>query len=512
MLLRDALAQLPRDDLAKLSERDLTALTWRMEWEAKAHLHQRMPAGDWWTIWMMLAGRGAGKTRGAAEEIGWYAWRHPGERILVTAPTSEDVRTVCFEGESGLLAAIPRALIKSYTMKPSEIILHNGAMLHGIPASEPDRLRGPQWHACWAEELASWQYDREAFDMIMFALRLGQRPWMIVTTTPKPKALIRDLIKRESKDVTVVRASTYANMKHLAPTFRDQLLRYEGTQLGRQEIHAEVLDPEEQGIVKRSQIRMWPASKPLPWFEYIVMSLDGALTEETRDKTTGDPDYSACGVWGLFQYERRANAMLIDAWQARLGFPDLMTRLRDEMKSEYGQMEVPILRPLIGPAMVALETKKIDLLIVEDIGVGRSARQQLAAQGIFAFAYNPGRAKKLDRLHAVSHLFAGGASGGLGVVWMTEGRRPDPKAPGQYIHTGDFSSWATPVIDQLCTFSGEGSIPHDDHVDQTTQALRVLSDRNMLDTIRQKTPAELERDLERKAGAPRDVPQNPYAA
>lgn len=494
-----------RAELEKLSDQDLVAMVWRAEWQAKAHPHQVEPEGDWWTIWLTLAGRGAGKSYGGMQNVGWWSYQNVKSRQLVSAPTSGDLRDVIFEGQSGLMNVIPPELVRDYNRSLHEILLTNSSLIKGIPGSEPERFRGPEWGRVHLDEFAAFQYDREAFDMIMFSLRLGDHPRMVITTTPKPKPMIRELLKREGKDVVVTRASTYANIANLAPTFRDQLLKYSGTLIGRQEINAEVLDPEEQGIIKRSQIRMWPASKPLPWFDYIVMSLDGALTEETRDKETGDPDYSACGVWGLFQFEKRANAMMIDAWQARLGFPDLMYRITAELKAEYGQMETPIIRPLIGPAQVALETKMIDLLIVEDIGVGTSARQQLQRQGIHAYAYNPGRAKKLDRLHAISHLFAGGASGGLGVVWMTEGRRPDKDRPGQYVHTGEFSSWALPVIDQLCTFSGEGSIPHDDHVDQTTQALRVLSDRNMLDTIRKKAPDD------RDAKAPAEQVGNPYA-
>lgn len=488
-----------REELMQMSAPDLEALAWRSAWLQKAHKHQMVPPGAWWNIWLLLAGRGAGKTRTAAEEIGWQAWSNPGTRWLVAAPTSDDVLSVCFEGESGLLACIPRTLIKSFTSKPPEITLVNDSLIRGIAAFEPERFRGPQWHGAWLEELAAWQYPDEAFDMIVFANRLGQHPRMIITTTPKPRALIRSLVKREGKDVVLTRASTYANLANLAPTFRDAILKYEGTMRGREEIHAEVLDPEEQGVVKRSQIRMWAADKQLPWFDYIVMSLDTALTEETRDKQTGDPDFTACSVWGMFQFEKRPNAMMIDAWRARLGFPDLLTRVKEELKAEYGQMETPIVRPLIGPAQVALETKKIDLLLIEDIGSGKTLRQVMASQGVMAYAYNPGRAKKLDRLHAVSHLFAGG------VVWMTEGRRPDKDKPGQFISTGDFSSWAHPVIDQLCTFAGEGSIPHDDDMDAACQALRLLSDRNMLDTIR-KSPVS---DLDAKPSRPEI--QNPYS-
>lgn len=495
-------------ELDKLPTSDIQALLWRVEWEKRRHKHQIEPTGDWWTLWLQLAGRGSGKTRGASEDTGWYAFRNPGSRQLVAAPTSGDLRDVCFEGESGLLRVIPKILVKDYNRSLHEIIVKTIAgesLIKGIPASEPERFRGPQWHRFWGDEPAAWQYAQESLDMIMMSLRLGQKPRGILTTTPKPSAFIRGLVKREGKDVVITRASTYANLANLAPTFKDQLLRYEGTALGRQEIHAELLDPEEQGIVKRSQIRMWPASKQLPWFDFIVMSLDTALTEETRDKETGDPDYTACTVWGLFQHEKRANAMMLDAWQARMGMPEMIARVKDEMKSEYGQMETPILRPLIGPAQIALEVKKIDLLLIEGINGGKVLLQVLASQGINGYSYHPGREKKLDRLHAVSHLFAGGSSK-IGVVWMTEGRRREKD--GSYSHTGDFSSWAHPVIDQLATFSGEGSIPHDDFLDSAVQALRLLSDRNMLDTIRNVPDPGYVSD----ARPTKDAPQNPYAA
>lgn len=504
MRLRDKIAQLKPEQRAALSMEELRLITWRMEWEAKAHAYQLPPDDQSWTIFLMLMGRGTGKTRTGAQETAWNALSQPGTRWLVAAPTAGDLKSICYEGESGLLAVIPDKMITNYNSSLHELTVQGGSLIKGIPASEPDRFRGPNFHGGWLDELAAWQYLKEAMDNIMFSMRLGQRPRIIVTTTPRPRPEIREMVKRDGNDVIVRRASTYANLMNLAPTFRDQILKYEGTPTGRQEIHAELLDPSEQGIVKRSQIRMWPAAKQLPWFDYIILSLDTALTEETRDKNSGNPDYTAGGVWGLFQFERRPNAMMIDAWQERLGFPDLIRRIKDEMKAEYGQLETPILRPLIGPATVALETKKIDLLLIEDKGSGRSARQQLASQDIYAMAYNPGRAKKLERLHAISHLFAGGAKPGPGVIWVPEGRRAIQGKPGEFQHTGEFASWAGEAIEQWCTFSGEGSIPHDDHIDQMTQALRVLGDRNMLDTIR--------RDPNAASAAQAQPVINPYAS
>jgi phage terminase large subunit-like protein len=270
--MADDLVELLRDETIRsqytqLPETLRAAFDWRAKWLAKAHDHQITPPGNWWSIWLLLAGRGAGKTRTAAEQIGWWAWQEPNTRWLVAAPTSADVRATCFEGDSGLLAVIPPVLVADYNKTAHELRLINGSLIKGIPASEPERFRGGQWHGCWADELAAWDYLQDAWDQIMFAVRLGERTKIICSTTPKPKDLIVELVGREGDDVVLTRASTYSNLANLAPSFQKQILQYEGTKLGRQEIHAEVLDPEDSGIVKREMFKLWPQGKPFPKFE-----------------------------------------------------------------------------------------------------------------------------------------------------------------------------------------------------------------------------------------------------
>jgi predicted phage terminase large subunit-like protein len=324
-------------------------------------------------------------------------------------------------------------------------------------------------HNC--DELAAWQYDQEAWDMIMFALRLGKRPRIVATTTPKPKALIRDLIARDGADVHVTRASTYENIANLAPTFQQQLLKFEGTTLGRQEIHAEVLNPEEQGIIKRNWVKLWPAKKPLPSLEHIVMSLDTAFTEQTRDKKTSDSDPSACVVLGLFYENEKPNIILLDCWEDRLGMPELIKKVKKEMEVYYGEDDQkPIIRPKYGPSRMLNTGRKPDTIVIEDKGSGISLRQMLSREGILAHAYNPGKASKLTRLHMVSHLFAGG------MVWFVESEK----------RAGSVRSWAEPLLYQLCSFSGEGTIKHDDLMDACTQGLRFLADRDMISVSKPK--------------------------
>jgi predicted phage terminase large subunit-like protein len=786
--------------LNELSVSDLEALLAHTKWERARHRHQ-VPPGGGWTVWLMLAGRGAGKTRAAAEWIWWEAYQASETRWLVCAPTSADIRDTCFEGDSGLISVIPEKLVKEYNRSLSEIILTNGSLIKGISAETPDRLRGGQWHGAWChpagtpvlmadgsekpieqitvgevvqtrfgphtvtasglsnnpaaliqisfgttnftctadhpiliagrgwvpaenvsagdllwvplsltgkygvsdrtgitkttrsntfigtftrsitglyrkaasyitpittqltttlqtwcscsvqsitvttqkvgqrltnrskllqlllfacgkswrwsqsiasnaattfkanpciklasfalqnawksgeqmlfslrcasaksveaitkplgefrntvarlairkllpegivqsenwllsrannaekftkprepmlgfaqgpapfaitapisaverlntrepvynltvetvneyvangvvvhncDELAAWQYDQEAWDMIMFALRLGKHPRIVATTTPKPKALIRDLIERDGADVHVTRASTYENIANLAPTFQAQLLKFEGTTLGRQEIHAEVLNPEDQGIIRRSWVNLWPASKPLPMLEHIVMSLDTAFTEQTRDKKTSDSDPSACVVLGLFHQDDKPNIILLDCWEDRLGMPDLIKRIHREREVYYGGEEQrPVIRPLVGPNRTQGFGRRPDTIVIEDKGSGISLRQLLTREGIIAHAYNPGKASKLTRLHMVSHLFASG------MVWFVESEK----------RRGQARSWAEPLLYQLCAFSGEGSIRHDDLMDACTQGLRFLADRDMISVSKPK--------------------------
>ena len=184
------------------------AYLWRARWMQQAHAHQDLPTGDWWSIWLMLAGRGAGKTRTAAEQVGWWAWEQPGSRWLVAAPTSSDVRATCFEGDSGLMSVIPAALVAGYNKALHELRLTNGSLIKGIPASEPERFRGPQFHGAWLDELAAWDYIQEAWDQIQFGVRLGAQTRTVITTTPKPKDLIVELLGREGDDVVVTRTSS----------------------------------------------------------------------------------------------------------------------------------------------------------------------------------------------------------------------------------------------------------------------------------------------------------------
>ena len=418
------------------------AWAWRMGWLQKAHKHQILPPGDWWSVWLLLAGRGAGKTRTAAEQIGWWAWTQPGTRWLVAAPTSSDVRSTCFEGDSGLLAVIPEALIEDYNKALHELKLVNGSLIKGIPASEPQRLRGPQFHGAWCDELATWDYLDAAWEQVQFCVRLGKRTRIVCTTTPRPKDLIIDLIGQDGDKVTVSTASTYTNIDNLASNFRDQILQYEGTKLGRQEIHAEIIDPEESGIVKRDMFRLWPDGKPFPKFEYIIQSYDVA----TSEKVQNDP--TACITFGVFKpLDGPMAVMVIDCWQERLQYPDLRPKVIEEYGAVYGEGK---------------EKKRVDLLLIEDKSAGISLIQDLQRAHLPIRAYNPGRADKMQRLNIVSNIIARGR------VWI----------PESSTRKGFVRDWAEGFVSQICSFPES---THDDFVDACTQALRFLRDSSWLE-------------------------------
>ena len=194
--------------------------------------------GDW-TTWLLLAGRGWGKTRVGAEDVGWYGQRHAGSRIAIVAATIADARDTCVEGESGLLAVIPPMCVETWNRSLGELILTNGTRYKLFSGEEPERLRGPQHHRAWCDELAAWRQP-ETWDQVQFGLRLGTNPQAVVTTTPKPTPLIRALMKRTGTIVT--RGSTFDNAANLSASALTNLReRYEGTRLGRQELEAELL-------------------------------------------------------------------------------------------------------------------------------------------------------------------------------------------------------------------------------------------------------------------------------
>jgi len=255
------------------------------DWAAWRRPKQRPPEGDW-LIWLLLAGRGFGKTRTGAEFVREEVEAGRAAHIALTAATASDVRDTMIEGESGLLRIFPPGQRPRYEPSKRRVTFHNGSMAVAYTADEPDRLRGPNHDLAWADELASWRYP-EAWDMLMLGLRIGKHPRCVVTTTPKPVGIIRRLLARDDGSVAVTSGSTYENRNNLAGSFLDEILRrYEGTRLGRQELHAELLEDLEGALWNRNQLDECRVVKH-PQLDRIVVAVDPAASSGEESAENG---------------------------------------------------------------------------------------------------------------------------------------------------------------------------------------------------------------------------------
>lgn len=246
------------------------------DWDFWARPAQREPAGDW-RYWLINAGRGFGKTRTGAEMV--RAWAKRYRYVNLIGATSDDARDIMIEGESGILAICPRDERPEYRRHLSRLDWPSGCRSLVFTADKPDRLRGKQHEKLWADELASWRYP-EAWHQAMLGLRLGDNPQAIVTTTPRPIKVLRDLIK--DPHTVITGGSTYENRANLAPAFLDAIIRqYEGTRLGRQELLAELLEDTPGALWTLAQLDALRVSEA-PALKRIVVGVDPTAT------TTGD--------------------------------------------------------------------------------------------------------------------------------------------------------------------------------------------------------------------------------
>jgi phage terminase large subunit-like protein len=210
-------------------------------WRAKARPEQLPPPGDW-NGWVVCAGRGFGKTRTGAEWVRELVESGAAGRIALIAPTAADCRDVIVEGPAGILAVSSPWCRPEYQPALRRLTWPNGAVASTFSAEEADRLRGPQHDAAWFDELAAFSNPSDVWDMAQFGLRLGTRPKWLVTTTPRPVRLLRELLAREGHDVVITRGSTFDNAANLASSFLKSIkAKYENTRLGCQELNAELL-------------------------------------------------------------------------------------------------------------------------------------------------------------------------------------------------------------------------------------------------------------------------------
>ena len=252
---------------------------YKYAWGAVARPSQLPPPGDWLT-WLIMTGRGWGKTRTGAETC--RMWVAEGcRRLALVGRTPADVRDTMVEGESGILAVSPPDDRPIYEPTKRKITWPNGAEALTFTSYEPDQLRGPQFERIWWDELQAFQYARETWNNGQLALRLG-RPRQIITMTPRPIGLIKEIIA--SPDTAITRGTTYENRQNLAPEFfRQVIARYVGTSLARQEIHGELLDELPGALWQRGVIRQKDAVN----IQRIVVGVDPATTSQEDSDETG---------------------------------------------------------------------------------------------------------------------------------------------------------------------------------------------------------------------------------
>jgi phage terminase large subunit-like protein len=276
--------------LGSLTDEEATLLQYQWSfWARPQQLPPTLNSTTSWLTWLILAGRGFGKTRSGAEWVRDLVEHHKYRRIALVAEDAGDARDVMVEGESGIIAVSPPWNKPNYEPSKRRLTWPNGARATIFSADDPESLRGPQHDAAWLDELCKWRYQQEAWDQLQFGLRLGKKPVQCITTTPKPTKLLKEIVARRSTLIT--KGHTYDNLDNLAESFREAIVsRYEGTRLGRQELSAEILDDNpnalfHQGLIDSSRKKFSEVPEDL---NMTVVAVD--------PPTTGNADSDECGI------------------------------------------------------------------------------------------------------------------------------------------------------------------------------------------------------------------------
>lgn len=256
------------------------------DWAFQGRVSQQPPAGDWRT-WLMMGGRGSGKTRAGAEWVQALvkaAGPRSDLRIALVAETLGDAREVMIDGVSGI-CRVARGMVPEFEVTRRRLVWPNGAMAQVFSSEDPESLRGPQFHYAWCDELAKWRHAEETFDMLQFGLRLGDDPRQIVTTTPRPVPILKRLMADPGTRLT--RMKTEENSANLAPGFLAALAdRYGGSRLGRQELDGELMEDRDDALWKRERL------------EALTVRFPGTLARIVVgvDPPSGSGANSCCGI------------------------------------------------------------------------------------------------------------------------------------------------------------------------------------------------------------------------
>ncbi len=386
--------------LSSLSEGALAALPWL--WDFWALPHQRAPEGAW-RSWVALGGRGAGKTRAGAEWVrAQVEGARPGDpgrarRVALVGETLDQVREVMVFGDSGLIACSPPDRRPTWEATRRRLVWPNGATAMCFSAHDPESLRGPQFDAAWADELGKWKKSAETWDMLQFALRLGEDPRCVVTTTPRAQGVLKDLLAMPSTVVT--QAPTQANRAFLAPSFLTEVeARYGGTRLGRQELEGVLLADAEgtlfpQGLIDGCRIE---AAPPL---DRVVVAVDPSVS--------GHAGSDLCGIvvvgartsgpvsdWRAVVLEDASLRAASPSDWARAAIAAMQRHKADRLVAEVNQ----------GGDLVASVLRQVDPLV--PVRKVHAAKGKMARAEPVAALYEQGRVKHLRGLAALEEQMA----------------------------------------------------------------------------------------------------------
>jgi phage terminase large subunit-like protein len=381
-----------------------------------AHRHQDPPPlakdGKPWTTWLMLGGRGAGKTRLGAE---WVRALVHGESPHAAAPhgaialvgeTEHDVREVMIDGPAGLLHTGPRAARPRWTPTRRRLEWPNGAVGHAFSAEDPEQLRGPQFDAAWCDELAKWHYADATFDMLQFGLRLGRFPRQLVTTTPRPIALVKRLI--DDPRTAVTRAGTQANAAFLSPAFLDFVLgRYQGTRLGRQEIDGELIEDRVDALWTRAAIEAARVRSAPPLMR-IVVAVDPPASSK--------PGADRCGIVAAGLGEDGVVYVLEDA------------TLERAQPAAWAARAIAVYRRYAADTLVAEVNQGGDMVraVIRGVDAAAAVKTVHATRGKWlraepvAALYAQGRVRHVGAFAALEDEMAD-----FGLAGLSSGRSPD---------------------------------------------------------------------------------------
>jgi phage terminase large subunit-like protein len=338
--LRDNISSGGRDEVRKfldsLSENEAAALLY--QWPFWARPAEERDDGTWsgqvspptdWDTWLLLAGRGYGKTRTGAEFIRDQVMSGSAKSVAFIAQDPADARNIMIDGESGIRAVSPPSERPYYNGGKKILYWPNGAKGFVFSGHEPDGARGYQFDLGWCDELCAWKYAREVWDNYEFGLRLtgpdGSRPRTIITTTPKPSRLLSEIMKDDGTSITT--GSTYDNISNLAPTFFKKVVRrYEGTTIGEQELHARILGEVQGALWTRETLAKTRVSpSEVPDFKRIVVAVDPMVRARERARKVAPPETGII-VAGVAMVGGEEHAYIISDETVTNAKPDLWAR------------------------------------------------------------------------------------------------------------------------------------------------------------------------------------------